>query len=143
MYTKARNNVISRLCSGYAWDTTLKFIETNISNYPVIGIGSNYYGNYSDNEFDYIDINGIPQKKEIGKSVLIPTGMTPSVNNIYDMAGNVFEWTSEKCSGSNETCTRRGGGCGANYKISPAAVRFNNQFTDMRDDFGFRITLFL
>lgn len=108
-----------------------------------MGIGNNYYGNYVDNEFYYNDINGISQKKESAKMVLIPTGETVAVNNIYDMAGNVFEWTTEKHSEGNQNCTRRGGACGANNNVSPAAVRFNNQLTDMREDFGFRITLFL
>ena len=41
----ANNNaVISRLCSSYAWDTTLKFIETKNAEYATNSEGDNYSG---------------------------------------------------------------------------------------------------
>ena len=36
------NKIISKLCSSYAWDTALKFIETSFSSYPTNSVGGNY-----------------------------------------------------------------------------------------------------
>lgn len=36
------NKIISKLCSSYAWDTALKFIETSFSSYSTNSIGGNY-----------------------------------------------------------------------------------------------------
>jgi len=44
---------------------------------------------------DYIDLNGIQQTKKKDECVLLPTGQTTPVNNIFDMGGNCDEWVSE------------------------------------------------
>ena len=38
----ANDKIISKLCSSYAWDTALKFIETSFSSYPTNSVGGNY-----------------------------------------------------------------------------------------------------
>ena len=45
-------------------------------------------------------VNEYPKEK--GKSILLTTGATErnSSKNIYDVAGNVFEWTTESISSS-------------------------------------------
>lgn len=61
------------LVSSYAWDTTLAWIDTRITNYS----SNTNYGNYS--------------------GTVYPTGHTAedNINNICDLAGNVREWTTE------------------------------------------------
>lgn len=61
------------LLNSYAWDTTLAWIDSTVTNYS-----SNVnYGNYS--------------------GTIYPTGYTESDNikNVCDIAGNVREWTTE------------------------------------------------
>ena len=69
-------------------------------------------------------------------------GQTTAVNNIYDMGGNVQEFTTESCSDTGCTCTTRGGNCNTTSTYCPAGNRFwagNNAYPNV----GFRITLFL
>lgn len=98
LYTKAKDNVISRLCSSYAWDTALKFIETKYESYATKGKGNNYYGNYADVSFTYTAIDGTAKTKAASNNdedgIAVPTGQTTPVNNIYDMGGNLLELTT-------------------------------------------------
>ncbi len=77
--------IISKLCSSYAWDTTLKFIETKNSAYTTNSTVGNYSG------------------------ALKKTGQTIAVNNIYDIGGNVWEWTTEGNNNPDLEYTNRGG----------------------------------
>ncbi len=93
LYNIENNNVKSKLCSSYAWDTALKFIESNSDN---LGYATNsVQGNYSDISFLYEDLSGTTRRKEIDIGLQVPTGQTTPVNNIYDMGGNIEEWTTE------------------------------------------------
>ena len=144
LYTKTQNNVISRLCSGYAWNTALQFIETRYQNYATNGKGDNYYGNYADTTFTYTAIDGTSKTKTVssdGTGTKIPTGQTTPVNNIYDMGGNVSELTTEVINYA-ETYTQRGGTANTTSGEAPAAVHFccgNIPYACI----GFRVTLFL
>ena len=82
------------------------------------------------------------QTKANGTSTLIPTGQTTAVNNIYDMGGNVWEWTTESYSYTYDPYTYRGGDYGLNFAGSPAGDR--SYFSDDASvNFGFRCTLYL
>ena len=77
-------------------------------------------------------------------AILLTTGGTEQskVMDIYDIAGNAWEWTLEKTFNANNSCANRGGNSsftGSNY---PAAYR-NTSGTD-RSYFsvGFRVSLF-
>ena len=72
-YAKS-TSVVSHLIYGIQWDAALRFIATTDSQYPTDSTGK---GNYSGS-----------QKEETGYY---------AVNNIYDMAGDVCEWTYEVC----------------------------------------------
>ena len=76
--------------------------------------------------------------------ILLTTGGTEQSNvmNIYDIAGNVIEWTLEKTSDTNYPCARRGGYYGSTGSGIPAADR-NGSSTDYSVVFfGFRVSLF-
>ena len=135
------SSVTTKLVSSYAWDTAIAFIQKTNSDYG----NSSEEGNYRDTTFTYTDIKGtdqIKEKEENGQGRLIPTGQTTAVNNIYDMGGNVWEWTTEPFSNTSYPYTRRGGGCDDGFAYCPAGYR--NGFSDrVFSDNGFRLTLFL
>ena len=121
MYEGKDVGVTSTLCYGVEWDAVLDFIKdkNDVSN-------STSWGNYSDK----------------GK-ILTKTGSsdTYSAKNIYDVAGNVWEWTMESSSG--ERRVRRGGGCWATGSESPAAQRGSFATITNSTDFGFRVALYI
>ena len=128
----------TKLVSSYAWDTTIEFIQKVNSDYG----SSLEEGNYKDTTFSYTDITGASKTKANKSSILVPTGQTTPVCNIYDMGGNVWECTTEtfKDSASDySSLTPRGGSCGASL---PAGFRWSN-FDKAQYDIGFRVTLFM
>ena len=135
-------SVKSKLLSSYAWDTAIAFIQKTNSDYG----RSSEEGNYEDSPtFTYTGIADTEKNKQTkanGTSTLIPTGQTTAVNNIYDMGGNVWEWTTESCSDTSSTCTGRGGYYYNYFATYPAGGR-----TNVSDDayvyVGFRCTLYL
>ncbi len=129
----------SKLCSSYAWDTALQFIDATVSNYST----NSSQGNYYDQTFTYTDIDGNTQTKAKDTYTLIPTGETTAVCNIYDMGGNVWEWTTEFCSIEGNTCTFHGGDYGYISTDRPAGGRGFNTAQGSYDCVGFRVTLYL
>ena len=77
-------------------------------------------------------------------SILITTGGTEQskVMNIYDIAGNVWEWTLEKTSVTGNPCASRGGDFSDAGSYDPAAYRGNGSTGGSDDDVGFRVSLF-
>ena len=131
----------TKLVSSYAWDTTIAFIEKTVNNYG----SSSSQGNYSNTSVTYKDITN-ESKPEITKAksltVLVPTGQTTPVCNIYDMGGNVYEWTTESCSNTSFPYAIRGGYYLSNFADFPAGYRDDNSGSAY-DFFGFRLTLFM
>ena len=79
------NNYTSSLLTGLAWDRTLGWLyETGEKSIMDIVGDSKDWGNYNDDTFSETED-------------LIDTGSEPDTraNNIYDLAGNLWEWTSE------------------------------------------------
>ena len=131
-------NATTKLCSSYAWDTALNFIQNKVSNYAT----TSPQGNYRDTTFNYHDINGLLQTKANGADILIPTGETTAVCNIYDMGGNDWEWTTEECSGSSPY-VGRGGSLGYIYAGDPSGFRVYASTTAEGETISFRVTLFM
>ena len=139
--TKQGYKAKTKLVSSYAWDTTIAFIEKTVNNYG----SSSSQGNYSDTSVTYKDITdeSKPEKtKAENSSLLVATGQTTPVCNIYDMGGNVFELTTEFSSDTYNPYVRRGGSYLSTFAGSPAGDR-NNLSGVANDFFGFRLTLFL
>jgi len=121
MYNGHESGIKSRLVNSYAWDTALKFI--NAVEGKNVDTDSNSWGNYS--------------------SSIANTGTTSKAVacNIYDMAGNLHEWTTE-----NRSVTRvvnRGGYYGGDGAVFPAGYRDTQTPTTASDTgIGFRPILF-
>ena len=136
--TKQGYKAKTKLVSSYAWDTAIAFIQKSVSDY---GIRSPQ-GNYIDTTFTYTDITGARQTKEKNSDILVPTGQTTPVCNIYDMGGNVWEWTTESSRITSTPYAVRGGIYATYFSIYPAGIR--RTYSDYANaDFGFRLTLFM
>lgn len=136
------SSVTTKLVSSYAWDTAIAFIQKTNSDYG----SSSEEGNYEDSPtFNYTGIADTEKNKQTkanGTRTLIPTGQTTAVNNIYDMGGNILEWTTESYSATYAPCTHRGGYYYFFFATHPAGVRSIG--SDYAVDYcGFRLTLFL
>ena len=131
----------TKLVSSYAWDTTIAFIEKTVNNYGSSSSQGNYY-NTSVNYKDITDESKPEKTKAENSSLLVATGQTTPVCNIYDMGGNVYELTTESYSDTDRPCAERGGGYGGIFALGSAGDR-SNYSGYARDDVGFRLTLFM
>ena len=123
------------LCSSYSWDTAINFIQnTTGKNYATSIIGFN--GNWKSQEVK--DSSG-KVIKPVNTVQRLNTGLTTALCNIYDMGGNVGEFTTELNPGTSETVVLRGG----NLDFSPAGYRWDNFSGIASSGYGFRATLFL
>ena len=151
----------SSLMFGVQWDLVLAFMSKDtakITSTSVLTENSTTIGNYYDNLWTIKNANAQysedggdtfkacpnPFKKESESEILLTTGADSSfsVQNIYDIAGNVWEFTLEKSSNTYNPCALRGGiyySTGSSY---PAAYRrcFSTDFSNF--NFGFRVSLF-
>ena len=135
-------SVKSKLVSSYAWDTAIAFIQKTNSDYGSSSEEGNYYDSPTFTYTGIADTEKNKQTKKNGTSTLIPTGQTTAVNNIYDMGGNVWEWTTESYSSTDSPCATRGGYYLGDFAFYPAGNRFYIS-DDARGNSGFRLTLFL
>ena len=152
----------SSLMFGVQWDLVLAFMRKDtakITSTSVLTENSTTIGNYCDNLWTIKNANAQysedggdtfkacpnPFKKESYSSILLTTGADSSfsVQNIYDIAGNVFEWTLEKTSNDSlGPCAIRGGYSGDDGSAFPADDRSFYNTTAANDYFiGFRVTL--
>jgi len=87
--------------------------------------------------------NGVKQVQDSSNGILLTTGASDACKkmNIYDLAGNVFEWTLEYSAFTFEPCASRGG----DYSIGsngPASIRNDGSTTNSYYYIGFRPSLF-
>ena len=132
------SEVNSYLCSSYAWDTAVNFIQNNSTakNYATSIEGFN--GNWNPQAVKDPSGNVI---KPAGTSQQLNTGLTTQFCNIFDMGGNEAEFTTELNPGTSETVVLRGGNY--YYAGSPAGVRWDIRSGSASVFHGFRATLFL
>ena len=107
----------SDLMNSYAWDTATVFIQN-------CGTNSKYSRQTSLN------------------TSLVQTGTTEDIQcNIYDMASNIREWTTETSDNSSNPCVSRGGSYRRNSYYT--SDRYGDNISGVIDFFGFRPLLYL
>ena len=115
----------SDLVNSYAWDTAIVFIQKfENSTY------SRTKGQANDSKLS-----------NTGLSILKETGKVDKQCNIYDMAGNCREWSTETYSDSVRPCAHRGGLYG--YSGSCTSIRSYNNTRNADDLSSFRPLLYM
>ena len=124
------------LLTGKAWDTTCHWIENSLSSINASAnlTDSRYYGNYKDSL--------VPANENSGTKRTAGFSENWKTKNIYDLAGNVWEWTSEAYI---STFIPRGGsylsgGSGSGYRVS---YRESSGASHTHDSKGFRLRLYI
>ena len=154
-------NYTSSLMFGVQWDLVLAFMskdKAKITSTDVLTKDSKTIGNYNDNlwtiknaKAQYSSNYGStfnacpnPFKKESSSSILLTTGGTEQskIMNIYDVAGNVSEWTLEKTSSTDYPCAGRGGNFSFTGSGYPAVSRDGTSTGYSSNSLGFRVSLF-
>ena len=125
------------LLTGKAWDTTCHWIEDSLSsiNKSASLRDSRYYGNYRNSL--------APANENSGTIRTVGFSENWKTKNIYDLAGNVWEWTSEKDYSSYFIF--RGGSCNGDGSDSgsPVSDRYYNSASCTSDYIGFRLRLYI
>ena len=150
MYKRCKNirgantNVETGMIWGNQWDRTLMWlIETGSKTKEQIADDSTSWGNYYNATFEYVNSSGSTATKNENSSTRIPTGSAEytKANNIYDLAGNVRDWTMEAYSTSYRVF--RGGDYGDYGDSTPADYRYNGAPTDSSYGYGCRSALYI
>ena len=103
MYS-ANNYFESDLINSYAWDTATLFLQEYDNRTYDINTNPNYKAKYSR------QIRLSTELKNTGTNASsITDAKKDKICNVYDMAGNCFEWTTETHSNSLNPCVNRGG----------------------------------
>ena len=116
------------LITGKAWDTVCHWIKSDDELKD-----SRTYGNYNNSESP-ANVSGYGTKQVAGYSDKW------MVKNIYDLAGNVYEWTSEAYSTRSIS---RGGYYGSVGGVTPVSYRLSDNPSRTDDVIGFRSRLYI
>ena len=132
---------------GIQWDETLKWlIDTGEKTYAEIASDSTSWGNCRNNSFTYYtNTSKSTATKATNRGTRIPSGAYEgaNANNVFDLAGNVSDWTLES-SGSGVGSSRRlRGGNYNNGSGGSAAVRGSSDPDFSYDSYGLRCSLFI
>ena len=125
MYNDSEHAVTSTLIYGVQWDAIMNFIDSNYSKEN--GTCNSFVSDSTDRgwyEQTSATNCGYYQEK-----------------NIYDLAGNVFEWTMEALSTASRVI--RGGFFSHSGSYGPASYRVSISPDDSNEGIGFRVALYL
>ena len=115
------------LLTGTAWDTVCHWIKSDDELKD-----SRTYGNYNDSL--------APANENSGTKRTAGFNENWKVKNIYDLAGNVWEWTSEAYSSN---FFRRGGNCYNHGSVIPVSYRCYDDASYTNGGIGFRSRLYI
>ena len=144
------NNIETGLIWGNQWDRTLMWLmecnakdETTGKSKEEVISDSTSWGNYRNATFTYTNSSGVTATKNENSSTRIPTGSSDytKANNIYDLAGNVYEWTMEAKSAGSRVL--RGGHCNYDGVDRPARYRYYTYPNGSSDNYGCRAALYI
>ena len=157
-------SVNSSLMFGIQWDLVLKFlsnkgVETRFLNdnsetwgnyileYPLNqSTAHGYKGVYASNKLTWSAIENVYTHNGTD-SIALSTGATErsKKKNIYDLAGNMFEWTLEHSTfddGTSYPCADRGGAFSISGGRFPASYRNHSTTSNSNYGIGLRVSLY-
>lgn len=139
----------SNMIWGSQWDQAMIWLR-GVRNYNTKDrqyyiVNSSNMGNYLNTEIKEERANRIETVKKSGEAVRYKSGTVKQslVRNIYDMAGNVWEWTMEANFTSSRTV--RGGDCSYDGVTYPVTARFSFQADysgEKIENIGSRMTVY-
>ena len=152
------SNYTSSLMFGIQWDLVCKYLQVK-GRLSIADIKSNStsWGNYS-NVGRTVSSDKAKQTTNGGRTWTAITGTKPASSvlltagasddtkkmNIYDFAGNEYEWTLEHAtSDTNYACANRGGSFDSAGSYSPASYRNDLDTTYAGNFIGFRPVLYV
>ena len=126
MYAE-NSNFTSDLVNSYAWDTAITFLQTFDNRAEEAKTKPYSQQNSLNSSFAEKGTNQL-ETKDI-------------ICNIYDMASNMFEWSTETYSSTSSPCVIRGGVYYHSYDYT--SLRNSNGTTLSYADYAFRPLLYL
>ncbi len=124
------SNFKSDLVNSYAWDTTVLFLQK--------------FDNRTNKESlkPYVMQNSLNNSlASQGTNNLTDTSKKDVICNVWDMASNCAEWTTETCSETNLYCTARGGICNNSGYCTGLRDYHSTRYID--SNFSFRLLLYI
>ena len=127
---QASDKVKTQMIWGCQWDVTMNWlISSGAKTSDEVNKDSSTWGNYS----NYNTANNYTEgtagyEKNAGSLQNTGSSENWKANNIYDLAGNVWEWTQE--AGSTSSRANRGGYYGFHGSGSPASYRYRSSPDD-------------
>ena len=113
----ASDKVESKMIWGIQWDLTCDFISKKGEQKSITN--STAWGNYSNSTGNAAVMDG--ETKKYGSKQVTGYSEYWKANNIYDLAGNCWEWTRETCNTKDHA--NNGASCGYGGLGSPASTR--------------------
>ena len=151
MYTIGTVGATSTLCYGVQWNAIMNFVEDSTHNIT----NSTSWGNYGNNTWTinrttasyytsgkWTTIGSTSKTKTNSEEYLLTTGASDTfkAKNIFDLAGNVEEWTMEAENSSFMRVLRGGTYYATNCSVS----KYNSVSPTIGiSEYGFRIALYL
>mgnify|MGYP003303810935 CR=1 FL=1 len=121
------SNFKSDLMNSYAWDTAIVFLQK--------------FDNRTNKTKPYSRQTSLNDSLVNKGTNSLEASKQDKICNVYDMASNCYEWTTEVCNNFNDPCTYRGGYY--YYNGGYTSYRYSASTSASTGDFSFRTLLYM